>query len=88
MVLNVPKGLAPCVEIEDEKSQMVHNAMLLLLYIKGDVISHGKAAELLGVSKLDLLTMYGSFGIPYFDATGENFLEDIAAVKTFRETKA
>lgn len=88
MVLNVPKGLAPCVEIEDEKSQMVHNAMLLLLYIKGDVISHGKAAELLGVSKLDLLTMYGSFGIPYFDATEENFLEDIAAVKTFRETKA
>lgn len=88
VVLNVPKGLAPFVEIEDEKSQMIRNAMLLLPYIKGDVISHGKAAELLGVSKLDLITMYGSFGIPYFDATEENFLEDIAAVRTFRETKA
>lgn len=32
--------------------------------------------------------MYGSFGIPYFDAIEENFLEDIAAVRTFRETKA
>lgn len=84
VVLNVPEGLAPFVEIEDEKSQMIRNAMLLLPYIKSDVISHGKVAEMLRVNKLDLITIYGSFGIPYFDATEEDFLEDAATVRMMK----
>ena len=31
------------------------------------MISHGKAAEILGVHKLDLIAFYGKLGLPYLD---------------------
>ena len=30
-------------------------------------ISHGRAAEILGMSKLDLFDLYANIGFPYFD---------------------
>ena len=47
-------------------------------------ISHGRAAEILGVHKLDLIAYYGKLGLPYLDM-GEDELE--AERTAFRRAK-
>lgn len=47
-------------------------------------MSHGKAAEMLGLHKIDLITLYGKLGLPYFDETEEEFEEDLAVLKKLR----
>lgn len=49
----------------DEESQ--RNALLLYPYIHNNIISHGRAAEILGIKKLDLIDLYDKMGFPYFD---------------------
>lgn len=58
--------------------------MLVYPYIKSGVMSHGKAAEMLGLHKIDLITLYGKLGLPYFDETEEEFEEDLAVLKKLR----
>lgn len=43
------------------------------IHIKNDTISHGKAAEMLGIPKMGLIELYGSLGIAYPDDTGGNY---------------
>ncbi len=59
----------------------VRNALLLYPSIVNDTISHGRAAELLGISKMELIELYGSLGIPYLDMTDEEFEEEMQTVK-------
>lgn len=40
-------------------------AFLLYAYIDSEMLSTGKAAELLGMRKFDLIDFYGTYGIPY-----------------------
>ena len=42
----------------DETTEKVRNAILLYPSIANDAISHGKAAELLGLSKMELIQIY------------------------------
>lgn len=65
----------------DKTTEMVRNALLLYPGIADETISHGRAAELLGISKMELIELYGSLGIPYLDMTDEEFEEEIQMVK-------
>ena len=65
----------------DKTTEMVRNALLLYPSIADETISHGRAAELLGISKMELIELYGSLGIPYLDMTDEEFEEEIQMVK-------
>lgn len=49
------------------KNELVRNAMILYPLITKDVISHGKAAEMLGIDKMSLIQLYGEHNIPYFN---------------------
>ena len=69
---------------EDEEMQTTRNAMLVYLYIKSGVLSNGKAAVLLGLRKMKLITLYGKLVLSYFDETQEEFEEDLTALKTLR----
>ena len=46
-----------------EKSE--RNALLLYPYINDKTISHGKAAEILGISKFELISLYDRLGLAY-----------------------
>ncbi len=59
---------------------MLRNAMLLYPYIKNDTISYGRAAEMLDIPKMELIELYGSLGIAYFDMTEEELAEDLATL--------
>lgn len=62
-------------------TERMRNALLLYPSIVNDTISHGKAAELLGMRKMELIQLYGSLGIPYLDMTDEEFDEEVHTVK-------
>ena len=65
--IQVPDGMVSYVITNDEQSELMRNAMLLYPYIKDLTISHGKAAEILGVRKYELIDLYGKLGLPYLD---------------------
>ena len=65
--INVPKDMKIYVSAHDEKTELTRNALTLYPYIKDLTISHGRAAEILGISKMELIELYADLGIPYFD---------------------
>ena len=73
--IDVPEGIVPYTAPEDKDAQITRNAMLVYPYIKNGVVSYGKAAEMPGLHKIDLITLYGKLSLPYFDETEEEFEE-------------
>ena len=65
--IQVPDGMVSYVITNDEHSELMRNAMLLYPYIKDLTISHGKAAEILGIRKYELIDLYSKLGLPYLD---------------------
>ena len=65
--IHVPVGMEPYVLAGDEQSERIRNAMILYPYIKSLTISHGRAAELLGIRKDELIGLYDKIGLPYLD---------------------
>lgn len=54
--------------------------MMLYPYIQNLTISHGKAAEILGIRKTDLIEFYDSMGIPYLNQSQEELDADLATL--------
>lgn len=69
-------------------SEEMRNALLLYPSIANNTISHGRAAELLGMHKTELIKLYSSLGIPYIDMTDEEFDEEIQTVKKLLGARA
>ena len=85
--IQVPDGMVPYVIANDEQSELMRNAMLLYPYIKNLTISHGKAAEILGIRKYELINLYGELGLPYLDQDMEEIAEEMQYWKKLkRET--
>ncbi|MCM1125829.1 MAG: hypothetical protein NC429_05100, partial [Lachnospiraceae bacterium] len=49
--ITVPTEMVSYVTMEDKDMELQRNALLLYPYIKNLTISHGRAAEMLGISK-------------------------------------
>ena len=45
--------------------ELLRNALILYPYIVNGTISHGKAAEILGLFKYELIEIYNSIGLSY-----------------------
>lgn len=60
----------------DGSLNLIERAMLLYPAIADLTISHGRAAELLGIPKLDLIELYSNMGIPYITQTWEEVEQD------------
>lgn len=82
--IDVPEEIVPYTVLKDKEAQLTRNAMLLYPYIKSGVISHGKAAGMIGLHKIELITLYGKLGLPYFDETEEELEEDMTVLKKLR----
>lgn len=78
LAFEVPKEMESFVEANGCRSELLRNALILLPYIQDLTISHGRAAELLGISKETLINLYGDMGIPYLDGSIQSVHEEMA----------
>lgn len=82
--INIPESMVSFIADKNEEDVLKQNAMILYPYIQNDTISYGKAAELLGVHKLDLIALYGKLGISYFQESVEEIASDLQSIKKLR----
>ena len=74
---SVPEEMADYIISEDKEQTFERNAMLIYPFIRNLTVSHGRAAEILGVKKTDLIEFYDSLGIPYLDQSREELISDV-----------
>ena len=71
----------------ESNEELERNALLLYPYIYKKVISHGRAAEILGIKKLDLIDLYDGMGFPYFDMDITDIMQDIQTFRSLKKVK-
>lgn len=83
--LQVPSELKLFLSSSSMKEEAQRNALLLYPYIHNQTISHGRAAEILGMNKYELIGIYEDLGLPYYSM---DFSEVEKEVETFHELEA
>lgn len=84
ITIKVPAGMKKYVADTNVEMELTRNALLLYPYIANQTISHGRAAEILGIRKSELIDIYDKLGYSYFDMT----MDDLdAELKTYRQLK-
>lgn len=84
ITIEVPVGMSKYLEVIDPESELTRNALLLYPYILNQTISHGRAAEILGIRKSELIDLYDKLGYSYFDIIQDDLNDEL---NTFRELK-
>lgn len=85
--MTVPKGMAPYLDDTEQDHSFERNAMMLYPYIQDKTISHGRAAEILGVRKWDLIEFYNAIGLPYLNQSKEDLLADLATFERIKNRR-
>lgn len=75
------------IEGTNQQREFERNAMMLYPFIQDLSISHGRAAEILGVHKADLIEFYNSMGIPYLNQSKADLLDELAVYSRIKEKK-
>ena len=78
--ISIPKEALSFFVNEYPEQEFSRNAMMLYPLIRNLTISHGRAAEILGVRKTDLIEFYDSMGIPYLNMDRDELLADLASL--------
>ena len=84
ITIEVPVGMSKYLEVIDPELELTRNALLLYPYILNQTISHGRAAEILGIRKPELIALYDKLGYSYFDIIQDDLDDEL---NTFRELK-
>ena len=84
VTIKVPVGLSKLLVTLISDTELTRNALLLYPYILNQTISHGRAAEILGIRKSELIDLYDKLGYSYFDMTMDDLDDEL---NTFRELK-
>lgn len=84
VTIQVPVGMSKYLVSVNPEAELTRNALLLYPYILNQTISHGRAAEILGLRKSELIDLYDKLGYSYLDMTLDDLEEDL---ETFRQLK-
>ena len=84
ITIRVPVEMRKYLEELSPESELRRNALLLYPYILNQSISRGRAAEILGIGKSELLDIYDKLGYSYLDLIQDELEEDL---ETFRHIK-
>lgn len=84
VTIDVPVGMSKYLITMNPDAELTRNALLLYPYILNQTISHGRAAEILGIRKSELINLYDKLGYSYFDMTMDDLDKDL---ETFRQLK-
>ncbi len=84
VTIQIPAGMSKYLVAVNPEAELTRNALLLYPYILNQAISHGRAAEILGIRKSELIDLYDKLGYSYLDMT----MDDLdAELNTYRELK-
>ena len=75
--IKVPEGMIMYLRPQSQRAEMERNALLLYPYINNRTISHGKAAEILGIAKYELIELYDHMGLPYLSMDISEIEEEV-----------
>ena len=84
VTINVPVGKSKYLTAVNAEAEITRNALLLYPYILDQTISHGRAAEILGIRKSELIDLYDNLGYSYFDQTMDDLDTEL---DTFHQLK-
>ena len=84
VTIKVPVGMSKYLVTINPEAELTRNALLLYPYILDETISHGRAAEILGIRKSELIDLYDKLGYSYFDMIMDDLDNEM---NTFRELK-
>ena len=84
VTIKVPVGMSKYLVTVNPETELTRNALLLYPYILNQTISHGRAAEILGIRKSELIDLYDKLGYSNFDMTLDDLDEEL---NTFRMLK-
>ena len=79
--VEIPQGMKAYMESGDPETALVRNAMILYPYILREKISHGKAANILGIRKSELIDLYAGLGFYYLDQTMDELEDDLSTLE-------
>ena len=75
--MSFPEGMVQYLASDDQGLVLRQNAMILYPLIDNLTVSYGRAAEILGIRKRDLIELYSSMGIPYLTQTNNELQSDL-----------
>lgn len=84
VTIKVPVGMSKYLKTANSETELIRNALFLYPYILNQTISHGGAAEILGIRKYELIDIYDKLGYSYLDMTMDEL--DLK-LETFRQLK-
>lgn len=84
--IQVPAGMQDYISAKDARTELMRNAMLLYPHIRNLTISHGKAAEILGIQKNELIDLYDELGLSYLDQDMQEIEDEVQYWKKLKET--
>ena len=88
VTMELPDEMISFVTPQDKEEQLVRNAMMLYPYIQQGRISHGRAAEILGIFKMDLITLYGKMDMSYIEMSDEEIEEELKTISYLKDVMA
>lgn len=83
--MEMPDEMIVYARPSDKSEQLKINAMILYPYIQQGTISHGRAAEILGIFKMDLIRLYGTMGLPYIEMSDDEIEEELNTISYLKE---
>lgn len=83
--IKVPEGMVMYLRPQNQQAELERNALLLYPYINNKTISHGKAAEILGIPKYDLIELYDRMGLAYLSMDISEIEDEVANWEKFKE---
>ncbi len=85
--IEIPDEMIEFAVPSSKDEQLKVNAMILYPHIQQGTISHGRAAEILGIFKMDLITLYGKMGLSYIEMSEDEIEEELETVRRLRAWK-
>ena len=84
ITIKVPAEMKKYLADTNTETDLTRNALLLYPYVANQTISHGRAAEILGIRKSELIDIYDKLGYSYFDMTMDDLDTEL---ETYRQLK-
>jgi hypothetical protein len=88
VTIEVPVGMSKYLQAENTETELTRNALLLYPYILNQTISHGYAAEILGIRKSELIDIYDNLGYSYLDMTMDDLDSELDTYRKMKQENA